>query len=172
VHQNIEFLFPFDYTTQLTLGHSQKQESMIMARTTRETITLKLPKSLYGWASRVAQATNQSVEAVVLDYVENSLPPLNDIPPDEVESLAELSLMDDAALWRASEVKMPVSHQEELTNLLETQNERALTKTEEKRLNALNKEYGQLMVQKAHAWLLLARRGYQVPPQTKKNTPR
>lgn len=143
-----------------------------MARTTRETITVKLPKSLYGWASRVAEATNQSVEELVLDYVENSLPPLDDIPADEVEALAELSLMDDAALWRASEVKMSVAHQEELTDLLETQNERALTKAEEKRLNALNNEYGQLMVQKAHAWLLLARRGYQVPPQMKKKSSR
>lgn len=136
-----------------------------MARATRETITLTLPKSLFAWASRVAKVTNQSVEAVVMDYVENSLPPLDDIPPEEIENLVELSLMDDAALWRASEVQMPIAHQKSLSELLESQNERPLTKAEQTHLHALMQEYGQLMVQKAHAWLLLARRGYQVPVQ-------
>ena len=33
------------------------------------------------------------------------------------------------------------------------------------RLQALLEEYGRLLIRQAHAWLLLARRGYHVPIQ-------
>jgi hypothetical protein len=56
--------------------------------------------------------------------------------------------------------------QTELQNLLDSQGEGDLSPIDAARLETLLDIYGRLTVRKAHAWLLLARRGYRVPVQS------
>ena len=73
-----------------------------------------------------------------------------------------MSTMDDAALWQASTVAMPESQQEALQALLDGQSAGELPPADAIRLQDLIDEYGRLLVRQAHAWLLLARRGYTI----------
>lgn len=71
----------------------------------------------------------------------------------------------DEALWEVSNAKLAELDQIALTQLLDQQGEGPLMPDDTRRLQALLDEYGRLLVRKAHAGLLLARRGYRVPSQ-------
>jgi hypothetical protein len=76
-----------------------------------------------------------------------------------------MSSLDDPALWQASRAMMPEDQRDELRTLLDAQGEGDITSDQAERLQELMNEYGRLLVRQAHAWLLLARRGYHVPIQ-------
>lgn len=130
-----------------------------------QTVTLELPEALYRLAHQVAEATGQPVEEVLQASIAHALPPLDDVSPEEAASLAQMALLDDAALWQEARAMMSTEEQARLEDLLEQQGSEALSTAETSRLEALLERYGQLTVRKAHAWLLLARRGYHVPMQ-------
>lgn len=130
-----------------------------------QTVTLELPESLYRLVHQVAEATGQPVEKVLQASIAHALPPLDDVSPEEAASLAQMALLEDAALWQEARAMMSAEEQAGLEDLLEQQASEALSTAEASRLEALLERYGQLTVRKAHAWLLLARRGYQVPMQ-------
>ena len=130
-----------------------------------QTVTLELPEALYRSAHQIAQATRQPLEVVLQASLAHALPPLDDVPPEEAVELAAMALLDDAALWRESRVMLEVEEQAELEELLDRQGAGELSAADVLRLESLLDAYGRLMVRKAHAWLLLARRGYQVPVQ-------
>ncbi len=131
-----------------------------------QTITLKLPESIYRSAREMARVTHKPMEEVLQESIQRVLPPLDDVPPEDAKALAALSMLDDRELWREARAELPIDQQKELDSLLERQGAGELTPQEAKRLQDLMDEYGRLTVHKAHAWLLLARRGYQVPPQS------
>jgi hypothetical protein len=130
---------------------------------TVQTITLRLPEPLYRTARQIAQVTKRPIETVLQDSLSAVLPPLDDVEPNEAAELARLALLDDAALWGEARTLMTRVEQTELQDLLDRQGSKALTTVEQARLRELMHVYGQLMVRKAHAYLLLARRGYRVP---------
>ena len=138
---------------------------------TYQTITLKLPESLYRTARQMAQVSRQPIETVLQDSLAAVLPPLDDVAPDEAAELARLTLLNDAALWREARALMTPAEQIECQSLLERQGEGLLEPDESLRLQELMHIYGRLMVRKAHAYLLLARRGYRVPMSTKQEQP-
>lgn len=130
-----------------------------------QTVTLQLPDSIYRTARRVAEATRQPLEAVLQASIAHALPPLDDVPPDQAADLAALALLDDGALWRAARATMGAKEQAEMHELLDRQGRGVLASTQATRLDEALQRYGQLTVRKAHAYLLLARRGYRVPMQ-------
>jgi len=130
-----------------------------------QTVTIELPEPLYQSAYQVAQATQRPLADILQEGLAHALPPLADLPSEAAAELAHLSTLDDAALWRASATTLSASEQASLTRLLASQNAGALSPAGEAQLHTLLDEYGRLLVRKAHAWLLLARRGYRVPPQ-------
>jgi hypothetical protein len=75
-------------------------------------------------------------------------------------------MRNDSELWEVASATLSLDQQIELQSLLERQSEGGLSPIEQNHLQTLLDEYGRLMVRKAHAWLLLARRGYRVPPQS------
>lgn len=129
------------------------------------TVTLELPESLYRSARRVAEATRRPLADVVLDSLSHNLPPLDDLPADQVEELARLSSLEDGDLWREAQSTLSPEEQSDLEALLEAQGSDGLKANEQARLDALMDAYGRSLVRKSHAWLLLARRGYRVPVQ-------
>lgn len=130
------------------------------------TVTVELSEALYRSAAQVAQATKRPLTDILQAGIAHTLPPLDDIPPAEAVGLAQLSTLSDVELWRVSAVLLPAAEQNELQNLLARQQDNDLLPAEQTRLQTLLDEYGRLLVQKAHAWLLLARRGYRVPMQS------
>ncbi len=128
-----------------------------------QTITLELPDHIIRMVNQLVQASQRPAHEILQDLLAHSLPPLDDVPPEEAESLAQLSMLDDASLWQASRCRMPERDQETLDMLLDMQSAGALTPDDATRLQELMDEYGLLLVRQAHAWLLLARRGYTVP---------
>lgn len=130
-----------------------------------ETVTIELPESVYQSARRLAEATGMSLDAVLQASIARTVPPLDDVPADQAADLAALALLDDGALWRAARATMPPNEQTEMHELLDSQGVGDLDSAGKGRLDELLAEYGLLTVRKAHAYMLLARRGYRVPPQ-------
>jgi predicted transcriptional regulator len=130
-----------------------------------QTITVELPESLYRTVSTLAKVTKRPLAEILQESLAHTLPPLDDVPAEEAEILAHFSTLDDAALWQASTITMPESQQHALHALLDRQNAEDLTPEETAHLQKLLEEYGRLLVRQSHAWLLLARRGYNVPIQ-------
>ncbi|MBI3913415.1 MAG: hypothetical protein HY327_04415 [Chloroflexi bacterium] len=128
-------------------------------------VTLELPESLYQTASRVATLTGKPLETVLESSIAHALPPLDDVLPDEAASLAALALLDDTALWQEARAMMSDEEQTKLHDLLDRQEDGELTPAEQNRLQALVDSYGHGTLRKAHAYLLLARRGFHVPMQ-------
>ncbi|HZF38491.1 MAG TPA: hypothetical protein VE715_06695, partial [Blastocatellia bacterium] len=65
-----------------------------------QTITLTVPDRVFQPIQRVAEATDQPIEALLLTALEASLPPLEGLPPGLMDELTELERLDDQALWR------------------------------------------------------------------------
>ncbi len=130
-----------------------------------ETVTLQLPEAIYRASRRVADITRQPLDAVLQAIIAHALPPLEDVTPDQAANLAALVLLDDGSLWRAARITMNAQIQQEMQELLDRQGSGELTAVQAARLAELLQTYGQLTVRKAHAYLLLARRGYRVPMQ-------
>lgn len=130
-----------------------------------QTITLEIPEELYQSADQMARVVKRPLAELVANSLAHTLPPLDDVPAEEKKSLAELSLLDDARLWEEAAVMLTAEQQAEMHHLLDEQSARELSPEEAAQLEKLLDEYGRLLVRKSHAWLLLARRGYRVPPQ-------
>jgi hypothetical protein len=92
----------------------------------------------------------------------HALPPLDDVDPEEAAELAALALLEDAGLWKIAREQLLLTDQEALQDLLERQSQGQLSSTQKAELQQLLDQYGKTMVGKAHASLLLARRGYQI----------
>lgn len=132
---------------------------------TIETVTLKLPESLYRTARQVAEVTHQPLDAVLQASIAHALPPLDDVSEEEATELASLALLDDGSLWQVARSVMSADEQTEMHNLLDAQEAGEINPAEYARLQELLEIYGRLTVRKAHTYLLLARRGYRVPMQ-------
>lgn len=127
------------------------------------TTSVRIPSGLYQVVRRFAHATHRSVDDVLQSSLMQWLPPLEDVPESEAAELAGLSMLDDGALWRVAREQLSQAEQEESYCLLDGQAEGNLSQDEALRLQSLLDQYNHATVRKAHAYLLLARRGYRVP---------
>jgi hypothetical protein len=86
-----------------------------------QTITLTLPDHVLHPVQRVAQAPNQSVEALLITALQAALPALEGLPPDVMQHLVALESFDDHALWRVMLAIVPVDqcqHRVDLSRLV------------------------------------------------------
>ena len=126
-------------------------------------ITVTLPEVLYERVKITAEASARSVEDVCAQSIALSLPELEEDLPSEVRSeLAALPLLSDAELENLAYRHMNEEQQERLETLAEIQKQRSLTAAEESTLTQLMEEARRLMLCKAEAYRLLARRGHAV----------
>jgi hypothetical protein len=130
---------------------------------TTDVFTLQLPPSLNERAQLAAQALQRPVEEFLIQTLDVALPRLDDVPPEMVADMAELSSLDDDALWRIARSTIGPERQEQLQNLMDIQQERPLTPDEADQLDAIRREIGQRTLLKAQAYVLLKERGYPVP---------
>ncbi|MBZ0320421.1 MAG: hypothetical protein K8L91_28670 [Anaerolineae bacterium] len=127
---------------------------------TRQTIILQIPEHIYERAQQVAKNTDQPLEAVFLDELENAfLPPL---PEDEEAELSALNYLSDEALWTIAREQMPSPRQERMQVLMDGNTKGTLSKAEYQELEHLVDQGQRLMLRKGKAAALLTERGYKV----------
>ena len=128
-----------------------------------QTITLTLPDHILQPAQRVAHATEQSVEELLVTALQAGLPTLEGLPPDVVQHLVALESLDDQALWRVMLETVPLDQQHQLHDLLLRNQAGMLTDAEREQLAIVQQQADLVMLRKARAAVLLRFRGKRVP---------
>ncbi len=127
------------------------------------TVTLPVPNYIYDRARQIAEDTSQSIEAVLLQQLQDAFAePLPDLPPEERHELEALVSLSDDALWTIAREQMPEDRQVRLRALMHANSQGALDDVQRIELEALVAQGQRLSLRKAQAAALLTERGYQV----------
>ncbi|NET55288.1 MAG: hypothetical protein F6K47_03565 [Symploca sp. SIO2E6] len=127
------------------------------------TITLQIPDFIYQRLVNTAQATERSIEAVMLHALQIGSPPnWSDVPEEFQTDLAVLGRLEDQALWQIAQSHKTPEEMERHYWLLAQNQERSLTDAEQIELQQLKISADRFMLRKAHAAALLKWRGYKV----------
>jgi hypothetical protein len=125
-------------------------------------VTLNVPDRLYERLRRMAEEAHRTVEDELLDVVAAAVPGADDLPSDLDEAVAQLAVLDDAALFGAARAGMPKDDAEELERLHHKRQREGLTEAEAHAAASLTRQYERFMLVRAEAAALLARRGHDV----------
>lgn len=125
-------------------------------------ITINLPTILYSRLRRRAEQSRHTVEAELLEVVTTAVPVADDLPADLSEAISPLSLLNDAALWRAARSRLASETAAQLEVLHLKRQRDGLTATEEQILAGLVRQYERVMLVRAQAAALLKQRGQDV----------
>ena len=129
-----------------------------------QTINVHLPEPLFNQLKRAAELSRQPTDAIIAQSLAHSLPPLlEEIPNQYQPDVFPLLQMSDAELQGEMKRAFPSAHWTEYEALLDKKKSGALTKAEEKHLDALRREADVLTFQRGYAAVLLKRRGYRLP---------
>ena len=128
-----------------------------------QTITLTLPDDVLQPVQRVAQATQQSVEELLVAALQAALPSLEGLPSDLMPQLVALESLDDQTLWRVMLESVPLNQQHRLHDLLLRNQAGILTDPEREQLALLQQQADLVMLRKARAAVLLRFRGKRIP---------
>lgn len=128
-----------------------------------QNITLTLPDALYRRARETAESLSLPLDDVLKQSIALSLPELeNDLPKDLRSDLSAMPLFSDEELWNTARAIMNEAEQVKLETLAELKKQRELSGREQLNLNRLIHQAEWVMLRKAEAYRLLARRGYKV----------
>ncbi|MFB2937720.1 hypothetical protein ACE1B6_20930 [Aerosakkonemataceae cyanobacterium BLCC-F154] len=131
---------------------------------TTETITLQIPEILYQRLVNTANATQRSIEEVILHALQVGSPPQWDDVPEEFQAdIAALDKLDDDTLWQIVNSRKTAAEMKRYDSLLERNSNCTLTESERLELMALRQEADLFMLRKAQAAVLLRWRGNLVP---------
>jgi hypothetical protein len=128
-------------------------------------ITLTLPDLLFEPVQRIARATNQPVEAVLLKALQVSLPPLDGLPGDMADALAGLEELDNASLHRVMREHVSADDQDEMAELVDRLQAGEASEGDIERLNVLRGQADRVMLRKARAAVILRFRGERIPTE-------
>ncbi len=133
---------------------------------TGQTIQIQLPAEIYHRLQRVADATQQPLEAVVFQTIQGNLPPsLDDLSPDLQRLVADLQALSDAALWQIARAPLPPHQWRRHQHLLAQGQAGHLSATEEAELAALRAATDQYVTRRSYALALLKWRGHTLPAE-------
>ncbi len=128
-----------------------------------QTLTLTLPDNLYHPIHRLAEATHEPVEDILLTALRASLPPLDGLPPDLTKELTELEIRSSRRLRKILLEKVRPDQQERLELLLDKNQRGTVAEEEQNELSLLQKSADRIMLRKARAAVLLRFRGERLP---------
>lgn len=86
-----------------------------------------------------------------------------DLPSPLHEELEALENLDDRALWKVAQSRLPPAHQRLYSRLLQKNSQGTIMVPEKKKLHTLGEEARRLTLKKAHAYMLLKWRGHYIP---------
>jgi len=128
--------------------------------TAMATVTIDLPISVY---ERLQQATRQesrSVPEIVRDMVLRDIPPLPSLPHDFEAELEAFERLSDDVLWLIARSTLSKADQRAFARLNRLAQQRPLNVSEQARQQTLTEIYDRTLVRRAHASVILKRRGY------------
>jgi hypothetical protein len=135
---------------------------------TTHAITLQLPEHVYLRLHHIAQATQQSFDAVVLRAIQMGAPPRwEDAPAEFQADLAALDRLDDASLWHIARRRQTAAEMMRYQELLEKNANDTLSDGERAKLTKLRTAADRFMLRKVQAAALLRWRGHHMPPADK-----
>lgn len=128
-----------------------------------ETVTLQLPERLHQRLVKTAEATQRTLESVIIHALTVGSPPDWDDAPEEFQAtLAALDRLEDSALWEIARSRKPVADMERYDKLLELNQANTITDSERLELFDLREESEHFMLKKAHAAAILKWRRHQI----------
>lgn len=128
------------------------------------TVTLQIPDRIHQRLIHHAEATQQTLEQVILRVLEIGSPPdWKDVPKAFQVKLADLDRLSDQELWVMARTSRTEADMERYDELLDRNADGLLTEEERQELTHLREEAEYFTLQKAHAALLLRWRGHSVP---------
>jgi hypothetical protein len=132
-----------------------------------QTIPIQLPDAIYQRLQQVAQATNHSIEEVVLQTIRGNLPPsLDDLSPEWRCVVADLQHMSDEALWAVAKEPFPPYQWRRHQRLLQKGQEGPLSTAEHKELAELRAAADRFVTRRSYALALLKWHGHTIPTDT------
>jgi MFS superfamily sulfate permease-like transporter len=127
-----------------------------------QTLTLKLPDSLYRRLQERAQEAQRTIEAEILDLIATIVPAADELPSGLAEAVSSLHLLNDEALWRSARAVFAVESAARLEDLHRENQRRELTAEERAQASALVEEFERSMLVRASAIRVLKERGHDV----------
>lgn len=110
--------------------------------------------------SRRPAKIQQALEQLLVSAMMSGLSLLDDLPDDMVMDMATLALLNDRALWRVARQTMPEEQYERMDELLALKNQGTLTAEQQQELDTYLALYERIVLQRAHAAVLLKQRDY------------
>src|SRR5438552_6660840 len=102
-----------------------------------------------------AERANRSVEAELLHVLAAAVPGDEELPRDLSEAVADLHLLDDAALWQAARTRLEPAASARMEQLHRKRQREGLAADEERELTDLVRRYERAMLVRARAAALL-----------------
>lgn len=127
-------------------------------------ITLQLPEDIWHRLERMAEATHQPLEEVLVQSIQGNLPPsVDDLPADLQGEMAALQDVNDDALWAIAKETLPKDQWRRHQVLLGKNSSRGLTEAQRVELSQLRHMTDRLVLRRSYALALLKWRGHTLP---------
>lgn len=127
-----------------------------------QTITLRLPDTLYQQVQNRAQRLHRSIEGEVVALLSATLPTLDDLPAPIADEMAQLHFLPTPELWRVARNKLSPADNERMQELAFKRQRMGLSRSEEDEVEALHARYERTLLLRAQAMALLKERGHDV----------
>jgi len=128
-----------------------------------ETVTLQLPERLHQRLVKTANATQRTLESVILHALTVGSPPDWEDAPEEYQAdLAAMDRLEDSALWQIAQSRKMADSMERYDSLLQLNQTGNMTDSDRLELLNLRKDADRFMLRKAHAAAILQWRGNRV----------
>ena len=128
-----------------------------------QTLTVEFPDVVLQRLESLAAATNQPLDAILLQTVRGNLPPaLEDIPVEYRGDLISLLKLSDEDLWAVARVPADARQWRRHESLLHKNADSILSDDERRELDQLRAERDRLVYRKSFAMALLKWRGYEL----------
>jgi hypothetical protein len=128
---------------------------------TVQEVTLHVPERVYDQIRRAAERTHRSIDDILLEALIAAAPTMLESPAVR-SSFAQLTFLNDAALWQAARATMQSDQRERLADLHDKQQREGLSTAERDEEQALLGLYREVVLLRGQAAVLLKRRGYEV----------
>lgn len=128
-------------------------------------ITINVSDTLYEQLRRAASLFHRPTEAIIVESLRHTLPPLfEEIPAEYHEAVFPLLSMTDQELLREAEEVFAPEQWQKYEALLDRKKTGVLAPDEEKTLSTLRYEADSLTFRRSYAMVLLKRRGFHLLP--------
>ncbi|HOU16071.1 MAG TPA: hypothetical protein PKZ84_23450 [Anaerolineae bacterium] len=134
---------------------------------TLQTISVKIPGTLYRRLQTTAALTKQSLDEIVAQTLHANVPPsLDDAPPDMHTELSALLTASTDDVWAVAHSVLDAQQWRRHQDLLFRNAEQTLTDAERAELEQLRRETDRYVLRKSFALAILKWRGYTLPGES------